>query len=145
MRIFLVLSLASMLAAVSPLCAQTTMEEFNYVTSGYKMQLAGGLDMKKGYRFEDLFSHDTRSASTGDVRTTQFKALFREGQQRPCAVMCILSNTSQTSKEYLCIPSYSSEPDVWNLAMKRILEFSEEDLTTITVGFAILASYYSGK
>ncbi|CAN5407445.1 hypothetical protein BH11BAC1_BH11BAC1_21270 [soil metagenome] len=28
---------------------RTTEEEFNYMTKGYKMQLDGGLDMKKGY------------------------------------------------------------------------------------------------
>lgn len=27
----------------------TTEEEYNYMTKGYQMQLAGGLDMKKGY------------------------------------------------------------------------------------------------
>ncbi len=33
---------------------QTTETEYNYVTKGYKIQLESGLDMKKGYRFEDL-------------------------------------------------------------------------------------------
>lgn len=31
----------------------TTEEEYNYMTKGYQMQLAGGLDMKKGYTAGD--------------------------------------------------------------------------------------------
>lgn len=33
--------------------SKTTEEEYNYMTKGYKMQLEGGLDMKKGYITDD--------------------------------------------------------------------------------------------
>ena len=37
--------------------APTTMEEYNYMTKGYKIQVESGLDMKKGYYFEDMGDH----------------------------------------------------------------------------------------
>ena len=33
--------------------SKTTEEEYNYMTKGYRMQLEGGLDMKKGYVTDD--------------------------------------------------------------------------------------------
>jgi hypothetical protein len=125
--------------------AQTTMEEYNYVTKGYKVQVESGLDMKKGYRFEDITSHKAKSADLGIILKTEFKALYRGVESKPCALLCIFSKSSETEKQYLCIPSFASSPEVWDLAMKRILDFSGEDQAAICIGFAILASYYSGK
>ncbi len=125
--------------------AQTTMEEYNYITTGYAIQVGGGLDMKKGYRLEDVLSHVTTSASTGIVRKVEFKALFRDKEPKPCALMCILSNSSDNMKQYLCIPSSSSDQDIWQRALKRIGDFTEEDQATLSMGFAMLASYYSAR
>lgn len=32
----------------------TTVEEYNYMTKGYKIQISSGLDMKNGYSFSDI-------------------------------------------------------------------------------------------
>ncbi len=42
--------------------SQTTLEEYNYVTKGYHVQLTSGLDMKKGYEFEDIDKKGTKCA-----------------------------------------------------------------------------------
>ena len=34
--------------------SQTTLEEYNYISKGYKIQLESGLDMKRGYLLEDI-------------------------------------------------------------------------------------------
>ena len=49
----LVAQLDSTLARSVP----TTMEEYNYMTKGYKIQVESGLDMKKGYFIEDMGEH----------------------------------------------------------------------------------------
>lgn len=51
-----ILIFALLLSAVTFLKAQTTEEEYNFVTIGFKVQLESGLDMKKGYALKDLGS-----------------------------------------------------------------------------------------
>ncbi len=36
--------------------SQTTLEEYNYMLSGYHIQKSNGLDLKKGYEFEDILN-----------------------------------------------------------------------------------------
>ncbi len=140
MKLSLILVLVAVTFGLSTSNAQTTMEEYNYITTGYRLQVEGGLDMKKGYRFVDLISNQTTSASTGAERTVEFKALYRQGEPKPCALMCILSNSSDSTKQYLCIPSTASTQDIWRVALKRISDFSDEDLASLSIGFAMVAS-----
>ena len=83
----------------------TTEEEFNFITKGYKIQIESGLDMKKGYTFEDY--GDWGLTKGTEVRNVEFKGLFRTGQTKPCAIMMIYKRTDITTGAtyYLCIPS----------------------------------------
>ena len=52
---------------------QTTQEEYNYITQGYREQEAKGLDMKSGYSFKifKTTTHDDRKViSVGLYRTS---------------------------------------------------------------------------
>lgn len=42
----------------STLSAQTTMEEYNYLTKGLKIQIDSGLDMKKGYAIDTIYDNE---------------------------------------------------------------------------------------
>lgn len=50
----------------------TTQEEYNYMTKGYQIQLSSGLDVKKGYRIEDLYNFDANPYNF------EFKAFVRD-------------------------------------------------------------------
>ncbi len=76
----------------------TTLEEYNYVTKGYRMQTEGGLDPKKGYHFNDLFER-----AFGNYNFVS-KALIREQKNEVGAILVIVSSKISQKDYYLCIP-----------------------------------------
>jgi len=124
--------------------AQTTLEEYNYVTKGYKVQLESGLDMKKGYRFEDIHTIHIQY-SDGVERETQFKALFKEGEKLPSAILCVYSHSDDGARDYICIPQFSSSKEIWDSTYARISAITGDNTVPFMWGLAKLASYYSMK
>lgn len=93
--------------------SQTTAEEYNYLTKGYKVQIESGLDMKKGYEFEDV------DAVTAGVRTATLKKLVKvNGGQKKTAAYLIIYQKEGNPKEYICVPNPNSDKQVtdafWN-------------------------------
>jgi hypothetical protein len=83
------------------------MEEYNYVTKGYQIQVESGLDMKKGYEIETI---DTMS--DGD-RFAELKSLIRtKDNTRKIAAYMIVYSRKGSPKEYICIPSFKSSDEV---------------------------------
>ena len=83
--------------------APTTMEEYNYMTKGYKIQVESGLDMKKGYYFEDMGDH-----KIGNY-VFNVKKLVRENQ-RELAGTLIISHAEISGKTYYtAIPINNAE------------------------------------
>ena len=94
--------------------AQTTQEEFNYITKGFKVQEESGLDMKKGYSFVELGDWGLNSGA--EKRKCIFKGLVRQGQTKPCAIMMIYKRNTENPTAptyYLCIPSTNSPEEIW--------------------------------
>jgi hypothetical protein len=85
--------------------AQTTLEEYNYLTKGYKIQLESGLDMKKGY--ELLYIGDSNTAE----RKTQIFKLIRTSTRKTAAYL-ITYQLNGKEKEYICVPHPSSDKDI---------------------------------
>ncbi len=105
--------LFALLFSVTNLFSQTTQEEYNYITKGYKVQIESGLDMKKGYSFVDLGNWNTKSGT--ENREIEFKGLMRIGQAKPCAIMMIYRRTDIPTGvvEYVCIPSKDAPENIW--------------------------------
>lgn len=122
--------------------AQTTLEEYNYVTKGYKIQIESGLDMKKGYTFKDLFVISTNYSNV--PRTATFKALYRSGQASPCAIMMIYQKEKLTP-EYVCVPHFLSDDSIWKMYAEKIALFNvgTDALQTIALGLAKCTGYFS--
>ena len=135
--------LLSVLCSVTAI-SQTTIEEYNYVTKGYKVQLESGLDMKKGYRFEDIHSIHIEY-SNGVIRETDFKALLRDGQKLPAAILCIYTHPDNNMKDYICIPQFNSSKEVWDSTYSKISAVTPENTSAFMWGLAKLSSYYSMK
>lgn len=95
----------------------TTEEEYNYLTKGYAIQVASGLDMKRGYSFVDFGTTPT-SFSDG-TRVTEFKGLLRDGMSTPCAILMKYSGPSGNAT-YICIPTYNASPDLWQRTFKQV-------------------------
>ena len=109
----IILITASIIAFSSNISAQTTLEEYNYITKGYQAQIESGLDMKKGYELEDISERATAE------RKVSLKKLYKTvgGQKKVAAYMVVYSREGNP-KEYICIPNPTSETEVstkfWN-------------------------------
>lgn len=85
----------------------TTEEEYNIGLTGYKMFLQLKVEIKKGYKITDLTTFEY-----GD-RKAELKGLFREGENKPCAVIIIYSNMRGTP-EYFCVPTPDADETLWD-------------------------------
>ncbi len=109
----------------------TSLEEYNYITKGYKVQLESGLDMKKGYMLSNLdFPNDMGSldvkGADNITRNYELKALYRTGQKNPCALMLHYKNTSDKSEIYICIPNPDSDEELQKKYYSDMTNFALE-------------------
>lgn len=81
----------------------TTVEEYNYLTKGYQIQMESGLDMKKGYRFNDMINKQM-----GNYHFT-VKALVREKKDEIAALLVITKSHISSKTYYLCIPQGNAQ------------------------------------
>uniref|UniRef100_A0A0P6BAJ2 Uncharacterized protein n=1 Tax=Daphnia magna TaxID=35525 RepID=A0A0P6BAJ2_9CRUS len=90
---------------------QTTLEEYNYLSKGYKIQIESGLDMKNGYVLKDIF-YDFKSTikfnKNNVVRSSTFKLLYKQGQELPSAILMITKRLDNNVTSFYCIPSHGS-------------------------------------
>jgi hypothetical protein len=120
------------------LSAQTTLEEYNYITKGYKIQMESGLDMKKGYLLQDLKTVVCKSG--GWTRTFNFKNLIRIRENKVCAIMVEYikygqkrNNQWEKTYTYFCIPTMDSSQEIWDL--------TEQKNTNLQIDLAIAYSW----
>lgn len=86
---------------------QTTLEEYNYITKGYKVQSESGLDMKKGYEFVDLDKVSTK------IATAEMKCLYRiKDNKKEIAAYMIIYKREGREAEYICVPNPKSNDEI---------------------------------
>ena len=83
--------------------AATTMEEYNYMTKGYKIQTESGLDMKKGYYFEEMGEH-----KIGNY-VFNVKKLIRENLHELAGTLIISHAEISGKTYYTAIPVNNAE------------------------------------
>lgn len=97
--------------------AQTTLEEYNYLTKGYKVQMESGLDMKKGYELSSV------DAETTSQRNAELKVLHRlKNSKKEIAAHLIIYNKTGNEKEYICVPNPKSNDEVKSLYWKMLYD-----------------------
>jgi hypothetical protein len=133
---------------------ETTIEEYNYVTKGYAVQLEQGLDMKAGYEFEDMKMGFNRlhSISTGDGGkiSVEIKLLINKNKEhieRAIMVAYKYENEEGISyNRYLCIPNnantgYSTlSTELWNKHFDEIKYYDSNDLLALTWAYSKVLS-----
>lgn len=115
--------------------AQTTLEEYNYITKGYKIQIESGLDMKRGYELEKVrIVSSYNRANNNSFRRIEVKKLVYVGSysKRIAAYMLICERVdydtyakkdkSPEIEYYLCLPHPSSDDQIQNLWAKQLTE-----------------------
>jgi len=125
---------------------QTTQDEYNFITKGYKIQVESGLDMKKGYSLKDITEYSTNS--DGTIRKVEFKALIRDGEKKPCAILCKYKRVDTERTEYLCIPTYDAPIEIWEQTFKSfesLSSWSGNAELTVMNALSRLSSFYATK
>lgn len=134
--------LACLMAATGAMYAQTTLEEYNFITKGYKTQIDNGLDMKKGYKFIDLIEEHMVSNTIN--RTMSFKGLYRTGETTPCAVMVIYRRTDTNFIDYTCVPHFKSSPEIWQMYLDHVkATYSGEAANAMLLGLAKCVAFFA--
>lgn len=86
----------------------TTLDEYTFVIVGYKQSLNLKLEMKKGYSLKDIDSY------IDEDRRLEFKALYRDSEKNPCAVMMIYYLPKGAAPLYYCIPTNNASAEIWD-------------------------------
>jgi hypothetical protein len=110
---FLILSISFL----NPLFAQekiaeTTVEEYNFLTKGYKIQLEAGLDMKRGYSL-------VNNSSTDDGKYSfEYSVLKRNATNEYVAILVVAKSKTWNNTYFICIPFENYE--LYNLYLQSI-------------------------
>src|ERR1035437_5469051 len=110
------LSVLAIFIIYSTTKAQTTLEEYNYVTKGYKTQLESGLDMKKGYELKQIHKRMLTGKDGVNRQFTMF-ALVRSADKSVACYMVKYQNLSENKDKYMCIPDNASDASILNKAI----------------------------
>jgi len=133
------LALTVFLTICSKSFSQTTQEEYNYVTKGYKVQIESGLDMKKGYSFVDYGNWGLEFGIQN--RQCEFKGLVKAGATKPCAIMMVYKRTDikDGATWYICIPSSDAPAELWQQTLDFINgNFKDNTALTSTIIWALM-------
>lgn len=93
--------------AFSQAIAPTTAEEFNYGVVGYKLSLQAKLGVKAGYSLKEV------KGCEEEDRKMDFKLMYRDGENVPCAIIVIYTKF-RTPPMYYCIPTRDASPELWS-------------------------------
>jgi hypothetical protein len=98
----------------------TTIEEFNYLTKGYKIQIESGLDMKKGYTLNKYPFPAIVNYNSGDKsaykRETEFYILYRDNDKYPAAFLFNEKRSDTGHNLYYCIPNTEASKEIKKLS-----------------------------
>jgi hypothetical protein len=110
-------------------CAQTTMDEYNYMTKGYQVQRESGLDMKRGYETKEICNSYT--ILNYQNRTFKFIKLIRLVDKSCCGIIVeytMMSDKGIKTIKYFAVPQMNSSDDIWKLVRQNIFDFNNKDV-----------------
>jgi hypothetical protein len=90
----------------------TNLEEYNYVTKGYKVQIQSGLDMKKGYDVKLINSYEIEG------RKVVYYELIKDGKDLRAIMSVFTGRDGRTS--YFCIPLGDCDKLLYNSYLSSI-------------------------
>lgn len=120
--------------------SQTTLEEWNYITKGYKIQIESGLDMKKGYVLKDMLTTESNIGSI--YRTFNFKSLVKTSTGKTSAIMVeyIRDSGRDRTITYFCIPHKDSSYEIWDLTYRHNTNLQKDLAIAYSWALSILIS-----
>lgn len=93
--------------------AQTTQEEYNYVTKGYIQTVNAGLDVKQGYYTQKLSGTGNYIAPLSPQTKFEVFGLYKKDGSKLAAFMYLLYLNEKLTK-VLCYPLPGSDQNLYN-------------------------------
>lgn len=130
-------------SCLKPQFSGTTLEEYNYLTKGYKTAREQGLDIKSGYKLDLVFKDTQKVESISNYNLIcnfyNFSKIDNNKETRAILVLVTIGKGTF----YLCIPKEKSDSEIWNLFNESITNFTRANpvgvryLVTAIAKFAI--------
>ena len=130
----------SILLACNALNAQTSVEEYNYLSTGYKVQVVEqGGDLKKGYELKNIPSSTSTIGQGGGLRKGWLKGFYKiEGTNKKLVAYLVNYQLNDKPVEYICIPHPSSDKTILARYLNALYDGNEK----VNSGFRLqLISY----
>ena len=108
----------------------TTEEEYNYMRRGFRVQTESGLDMKKGYSFED-----SEPITIGNY-TFNLKILIREERNEIAGILVVTKSKVSGNTYYVAIPTGNED-----LMAKYYAVLDDFDSSLLTAYSYVLSAY----
>lgn len=110
--------------------SQTTQEDYNYATSGYKDDLSKGRKPEvSGYNVFNLYNRKVNWAG-GDYGTAWVKELYRKGENTLAAYIVVYQLKDKGNNlEYVCIPHPNSGGDIQNQFIQSLSSATDNKYT----------------
>jgi len=142
----MILCVCCFFASLQLLKAQTTLEEYNYVTKGIRVQKEAGLDMKKGYELVETDVSSSLKWADGTERKFQFFLLKKtnEAPNKYKAIVAIYQNIRNGggSSDYYCIPTANSSEEIWQKALSDYNQMSTDAWKSFAWALAKISSKF---
>lgn len=116
--------------------AQTTLEEYNFISKGYRFTKENGLDMKVGYVMKSLKTYQQTST------TVNISALFRT--ETGDLAGYLFATEDGVFKQDICVPTETADATVWRryeIALQALPISILRNHTIIVSKFASQKSY----
>jgi hypothetical protein len=108
------LPLFILLVATNYTFSQTTLEDYNYITKGYKEDVAMGKDFKAGYAMKSLYTSEWFDKGGAQIRKFEIaRYVNSKNPGNTIAVMILLKDQSDRVEWVFCMPSEGSSQDLW--------------------------------
>jgi hypothetical protein len=126
MKAFLFISILMLFYSIAH--TQTSQEEYNFITKGYRFTIDYGLDMKKGYSIKSLKKYELSSACTSSI-----SGLFRNKSGNLAGYLVKIKDG--TFEKDICIPTERSTDDIWKQYdyMLQSLPIATQRYVTVTL------------
>lgn len=107
---------------------QTSQEEYNFITKGYRFTMDYGLDMKQGYSVKLLKKYDLTANCSSMI-----SGLFRTQNASLAGYLVVIKDG--TFEKDICIPTENSTDEIWKQYdyMLQSLPLSTQRYVTITL------------
>jgi hypothetical protein len=115
----LVFAFLTMFLNIKNLSAQTTLQDYNYVSKGLIDDLNNGKDVKTGYKLESTGISGQINQGDGSWRNAEIH-YFKKASNNKTQAFAVECTDNGGNRRFLCIPVSVSSNTIWNAAFKDL-------------------------